>query len=387
MNRNDRYFPYSRQSVDEADIEAVVAVLRSDFLTQGPAVETFERRLAQYCGAKFAVAFNSGTAALHAAYSSAGLKAGQSFVTSPLTFAASANAGVYLGAQPVFADIEADTGNLDVEALTAEMLDSASLIVPVHYAGQSVDMKSLSKKAKERGIVVIEDACHALGAKYEGSFVGDCRYSDMAVFSFHPVKPLTTGEGGAVLTNDADYYESLMTFRTHGITKKGLLNESDGDWYYEMQTLGYNYRLTDIQAALGSSQLAKLDGFIERRRALVAQYRKAFEGNPYFDIPVERDYGRSCYHLYPLRLKERYRRHKAALFKAMREKGLGVQTHYIPVYWHPFYAEQGFERGLCPKAEIFYRSEISIPLYQAMSDSDVDYVIGLIGSIFEGVSA
>ena len=384
-----RFLSYGRQSVDEDDIDAVVEVLRSDFLTQGPKVKEFEESLAGYCGAKFAVVFSSGTAALHGSYFAAGLGDGDEIITSPMTFLATANAGLFLGAKPVFVDVEADTGNIDSSLIEKAITEKTKAIVPVHFAGHPVDIEKISRIAKDNGLLLIEDACHALGAQYLGSNVGDCKYSDVAVFSFHPVKSITTAEGGAVLTNDADFYDRLVMFRQHGVTKEpGMLqNRSDevGGWYYEMQYLGYNYRLTDIQCALGISQLKKLDSFVQKRSGIFERYGKAFGGNEFFDIPVEKKYARSAWHLYPIRLKDGYKGQKVEIFGKLWERGLWVQVHYIPVHLQPYYRGLGYEEGLCPAAEDFYQREISIPIYPGMSDEDVDYVIETMFKVFREV--
>jgi dTDP-4-amino-4,6-dideoxygalactose transaminase len=397
--------PYSRQLIEQDDIEAVTQVLRSDFLTQGPAGESFESALTSYTGARYAVLFSSGTAALHAAHFAAGVGKGDEVITSPITFAATSNAALYLGATPVFVDVESDTGNMDVESFEQAITPRSKAVVPVHYGGHPVDLKAISLVAKESGLVVIEDACHALGAEHrttgsrgrgvEGPSeaqrprletgddwikIGSCEYSDMTVFSFHPVKHITTGEGGAVLTNRGDYYEKLRIFRTHGITKDPskfrLQNrEPDGDWYYEMHALGFNYRISDIQAALGMSQLRKLDRFVSRRREIAERYETAFTSNPLFATPPERSYAKSSYHLYPIRLSDKLRRNKSEIFSALRKAGTGVQVHYIPVYLHPYYREMGYKPGICPAAEEFYQREISIPLHQGMDNETVDTVI------------
>ena len=390
-------FPYSRQCIGTDDLEAVMAVLKSDYLTQGPAVEAFERALSDYTKSRYAVAMSSGTAALHAAYFAAGIEANSEIVTSAITFAATSNAALMLGLKPVFADIESDSGNMDMALLEPMINSRTKAVVPVHYAGQPVDMTALRSIAQRHGLIVIEDACHAIGARYrsqeaEGKGqksveddwirIGCCAHSDITVFSFHPVKPMTTGEGGAVLTNHPEIYKRLKQFRTHGITKEKFVNESHGEWYYEMQFLGNNYRMTDIQAALGASQLKKLDGFTERRREIVSRYDEAFRGNPYFDIPVQRSYARSSHHLYPIRLRDTYKKNKRVIFSRLKEKGLGVQVHYIPVYLQPYYQHIGFKQGLCPLAEDFYEREISIPLYQGMSDADAAEVARRLLSVF-----
>ncbi|OGW41346.1 MAG: UDP-4-amino-4,6-dideoxy-N-acetyl-beta-L-altrosamine transaminase [Nitrospirae bacterium RBG_13_39_12] len=435
--------PYSRQYIDEEDINEVVKVLKSDFITQGPKIPEFEKKLAEYCGSKYAVVFNSGTSALHGAYFTLGLKKGDEFITTPNTFVASANAGLYLGAKPVFVDVEKNTGNIDPTKIEKKLTKKTKLIVPVHYAGHPADLEKIYKIAKKYNFFVVEDACHALGAKYrrlphpplplEGggqgkgcqksrgskqnkdkksedwTKIGSCKYSDMTVLSFHPVKHITTGEGGAVLTNNEEYYKKLLMFRSHGITKDKAqfkvnakdyikehlnlnlnnfnnldnLNSYFDDWYYEMLFLGYNYRMTDIQAALGLSQLKKLDSFVERRRAIADCYNKAFRDNPYFDIPDEEDYAYSSYHLYPIRLKDKYKDKKRDIFSKLRKKGLGVQVHYIPVYLQPYYKELGYKKGLCPVAEDFYMREISIPIYPHMSKRNIKYVITTLKNLYE----
>lgn len=380
--------PYGRQYIDEDDIKAVIEVLKSDWITQGPKIREFEEALANYCGAKYAAVFNSGTSALHAAYFAAGLKEGDEFITTPITFVATVNAGIYVGAKPIFVDIEYDTGNIDAEKIEERITERTRAIVPVHYGGHPVNLERIKEIADKHNLKVIEDACHALGARYKNEKVGNCRYSDMVVFSFHPVKHITTGEGGAVLTGKEDLYEKLLMFRNHGVTKdeKKFLKEKEGDWYYEMQFLGFNYRMTDIQAALGISQLKKLSEFIERRREIAKIYNKTFEGNPYFDTPVERDYAYHSYHLYPIRLKDSYKDRRREIFRLMREKGLGVQVHYIPVYLQPYYQELGYGRGECPVAEEFYGKEVSLSIYPAMTKEDIDCVIETILEVFKEVA-
>lgn len=375
--------PYGRQCIDEDDVNEVVRVLRSDYVTQGPTVEKFEQALAEYCGAKHAVVFNSGTSALHAAYAVLGLKAGDEFVTSPITFVATANAGLYLGARPIFVDIDTTTGNIDIETIEKGITPLTRMIVPVHYAGNVVDMERVRKVADSHGLAVVEDACHALGSRNGEWRTGCCRYSDMAVMSFHPVKHITTGEGGAVLTNNEQWYNCLKMLCSHGVTKKDFERKQDGEWYYEMQDLGYNYRMTDIQAALGMSQLKKANEFVERRGTIARRYRNAFEGNPYFDILRETGHSYCSYHLFPIFLKDGCLDVKARMFSFMREKGIGVQVHYIPVYTQPYYRRLGFNGCLCPRAEMFYRREISIPMYSAMSDAEVEAVISTIIGVIE----
>lgn len=387
MNKSNykKFIPYGHQWIDDSDIEEVVKVLKSNWLTQGPKVKEFEENLAKCCRSKYCVVFNSGTSALHGAYFALGLKKGNEFITAPNTFVATANAGLYLGAKPVFVDIEKATGNIDISKIEEKITDKTKLIVPVHYSGFPADLEGIYNLANKLGLYVIEDACHALGSKYKEEKIGNCKYSDMSVFSFHPIKHITTGEGGAVLANNEKFYEKLLVFRTHGITKKNFINNPDGDWFYEMQFLGHNYRMTDIQAALGISQLRKLDKFVQKRRNIAKTYQKIFKRNPYFDIPVEKTYAYSSYHLYPIRLKDKYKDKKREIFSKMREKKLGVQVHYIPVYLQPYYQKLGYEKGLCPVTEDFYEREISIPLYHSMSNEDVTYVINTILRIFENL--
>jgi len=394
------FIPYSRQLIDDADIEEVVRILKSDWLTQGPKVKEFEEALAAYCGAKYATVFSSGTAALHAAYFVTDINKDDEIITSPITFLSTANAALFLGAYPVFVDIEINTGSINPDLVERAITKKTKAVVPVDYAGHPADLEKIAEIAKKYNLLLIEDACHALGAEYKGKKIGNYKYSDMTVFSFHPVKPITTGEGGAVLTNNKEYYEKLIMFRQHGVTKnpKKFLNKSlsftphishltphANHWYYEMQFLGYNYRLTDIQCALGISQLKKLDKFIERRRQIVEIYKEAFENNDFFNLPVEKNYAKSSWHLYPIRLKDKYKDKKKEIFAKLREKGLGVQVHYIPVYWQPYYQKLGYKKGICPNAEDFYEREVSIPLYPKMSDEDIEYVVGTVLRVFKEI--
>ena len=378
-----RYIPYSCQLIEEDDIKEVVKVLRSPFITQGPKIKEFEDAIANYCKVGYAVVFSSGTAALHGAYFAAGVGKGDEIITSPITFAATSNASLYLGGIPVFVDVEEKTGNIDPAQIEQQISSRTKTIVPVDYAGNPAKLETIVHIARKHKLMVVEDACHALGAECKGEKIGSCKYSDMAVLSFHPVKHITTGEGGAVLTNNETFYKRLLLFRTHGITKEHFENETRGDWHYEMQILGYNYRMTDFQAALGISQLRKLNSFVEKRRAIAETYQKVFANNPYFDIPEEGKNSRSSYHLYPIRLKDEYKDRKQHIFTKMREKGLRVQVHYIPVYLHPYYQKLGFRKGSCPLAEDFYQREISIPIFQSMTDEDRDYVVRNILAAFE----
>ena len=306
---------------------------------------------------------------MHGAYFALGLKKGDEMITSPNTFVASSNAGLYLGANVKFSDVEKETGNLDVSKI--ETGENTKLITPVHYSGNPVDLKELSEIDD---VKIIEDGAHALGAKYNNKKIGCLTYSEMAMFSFHPVKHITTGEGGIIVTNSEEYFERLQLFRSHGITKKNLINESHGDWYYEMQELGFNYRITDIQCALGLSQLKKLDSFVKSRRKIAGIYNEIFEDNPYFDVTIEKDNCESAYHLYPILLKDQFVKYKKEIFEKLRTNSLGVQVHYIPVYKQPYYQKLGFEMDSCPVCEEFYKKEISIPMYPTLSDEDINFV-------------
>lgn len=367
--------PYGRQSINAADIRAVAEVLKSDFLTQGPKVEMFEHALTKECKVAYALVFSSGTAALHAAYFAAGLTQDDEFITSPLTFAATANAGLYLGAKPVFADI-AENGNLDPEEARKKITPRTRAIVAVDYGGFPAKLHTLREIATKANAVLIEDACHAFGATYRGKLIGS--HSDLCVFSFHPVKSITTGEGGAVLTHNKLFYERMKLFRVHGITKHRthFAHRTDGDWYSEMQVLGFNYRLTDIQAGLGLSQLKRLSTFIAKRHEKALRYETAFA--PYASqiiLPVRQEgTSRSALHLYPVRLRAGASARKE-MFTALRKAGIGAQVHYLPVYLHPYYEKLGYKKGLCPRAEAFYESVISLPLFPDLHLNDQKRVI------------
>lgn len=380
-----KFLPYGKQHIDENDIKSVVNVLKSDFITQGPKIKEFEEKLAKYCGSKYSVAFNSGTSALHGAYFAFGVEKDDEIITSPNTFVATSNAALYLNANPVFTDVEKETGNMDVSKVAGKINQKTKIIVPVHYSGNPVDLKELFDVAEENDIKIIEDAAHSIGAKYNGEKIGNSKYSEMSIFSFHPVKHITTGEGGAVLTNSEEYYEKLLMFRSHGITKDHFVNKSDGDWYYEMHHLGFNYRITDMQAVLGLSQLEKLDKFVQRRREIAKIYDLAFEGNPYFKTIAEKDCCESSYHLYPILIEDEYLDKKKEIFSKLREEGLGVQVHYIPVYLQPYYQKLGYKKYSCPLSENFYHREISIPMYPTLSNDDLDFVVKKIFKVFKNL--
>jgi UDP-4-amino-4,6-dideoxy-N-acetyl-beta-L-altrosamine transaminase len=364
--------PYGRQSVDEDDIEAVARVLRSDYLTTGPALAAFEEDLQLATRARHAVAVSSGTAALHSAYAAAGIGPGDEVITSPLTFAATANAAFYLGARPVFVDVDAETGTIDPAAVEAAITPRTRAVVAVDFAGLPADYEALRAIAARRGLRLIADAAHSLGAMYEGTPVGTL--ADLTILSFHAVKAITTGEGGAVLTDDDAAAEFVRSFRTHGIVRApASLRRADGPWHQEMQALGFNYRLTDMQAALGSSQLRKLDRFIARRREIADRYDRVLSDVGGISLPGRREGSESAWHLYVLRVDDPARRR--LFFEALRERGLGVQVHYMPVYHHPYYQDLGYVRGLCPRAEDFSARSVSIPLYPALTDDQVARVV------------
>lgn len=373
------YIPYGRQSLDEEDIQAVVDVLRSDYLTTGPRVSEFEKRVAEYVGAKYAVAVSNGTAALHVACLAAGIQEGEEVVTSPITFAASSNCVLYCGGKPVFADIDRDTYNISPEDLERKITERTRAIIPVHYTGQPCQMDEIHRIARKHDLLVIEDAAHALGAEYKGQKIGSL--SDMTCFSFHPVKPITTGEGGMITTNDEALYKRLLLFRSHGITRdEEFLEENQGAWYYEQVELGYNYRITDIGCALGISQLNKLDGFLERRKEIAGRYDEAFAGCEGLKTPMLLQGCNSGWHLYMVQVLNQDRK---VVFDRLREVGVGVNVHYIPVYRHPYYRRNGYGGVHCPEAEKFYERAISLPIFPGLTGEQQEYVIeqvmGIVG--------
>ncbi|MBI5698788.1 UDP-4-amino-4,6-dideoxy-N-acetyl-beta-L-altrosamine transaminase [Candidatus Saganbacteria bacterium] len=364
--------PYAAQSIEDDDVAAVAQALKAPYLTQGPLVGRFEQAVAAYCDAKYAVALNSGTSALHAACFAAGINNGAEAITSPITFVATANAVLYCGGRPVFADVQAGTINIDPAQIAARIKKKTRAILPVHFAGQPCEMEKISRLAKKHRLTVIEDACHALGAEYNGKKVGSCRYSDMTVVSFHAVKHITTGEGGMVLTNRLDLYKKMLMFRTHGITRE---TSAEGAWYYEMRFLGYNYRITDFQCALGNSQLKKLDRFVARRREIAARYHAAFGKMAGVTTLDEKPGCRSAWHIYPIMVKADRRK----VFDKLRRSGIGVNVHYLPVYLQPYYQEMGYKKGQCPQAERYYEKAITLPLYPKMTDRDIEAVIKAVG--------
>jgi perosamine synthetase len=367
--------PYGRQSVSEDDIQAVADVLRSDWLTTGPKVAQFEEALAAWVGAKYAVTYSSGTAALHGAAFAAGLKPGDEAITSPLTFAATANCVLYQGARPVFADVSPDTLNLDPDRLAERITRNTRAVLPVDYAGHPADLDPILAVAERHGLTVIEDACHALGAEYHGRRTGNIAH--MSVFSFHPVKHLATGEGGMVTTDRADLAESLRRFRNHGISSDARQRHASGQWHYEMVLLGFNYRLTDIACALGLSQLKKLEANLARRREIAARYSAAFRHFPGLLAPNVRPKVNPAWHLYPIRVNAaQVSTDRARVFRALRAENIGVNVHYIPVHLHPYYRDQfGYQGGEYPVAEAAYEQLISLPMFHGMNDQDVQDVI------------
>lgn len=375
--------PYGRQDITQADIDAVVEVLRSDFLTQGPMVPRFEQIVAKHVGAKHALAVNSATSALHIACLALGLGAGDYLWTSPITFVASANCGLYCGAKVDFVDIDPRTYNLCPKAL-AHKLEKAerdgtlpTVVVAVHLCGQPCDMQAIHALAQRYGFKVIEDASHAIGGKYRGEFIGNCRYSDITVFSFHPVKIITTAEGGMALTNDAELVNKMALLRSHGITRDPaqMTLEADGPWYYQQIGLGYNYRMTELQAALGVSQMQRLDQYVERRHQLAQRYDALLAGLP-LTTPWQHPDSYSGLHLYAIRLQlDKISKTHRQVFEALRELGIGVNLHYIPVHTQPHYQRMGFKAGDFPEAQRYYAEAISLPMFQTMSEEQQDAVI------------
>jgi UDP-4-amino-4,6-dideoxy-N-acetyl-beta-L-altrosamine transaminase len=380
--------PYARQSISDEDIAAVVEVLRSEYLTQGPAIERFEEAVAARCGARAAVAVSSATAGLHLACLAAGLGPGDRLWTTPNTFVASANCGLYCGAEVDFVDIDPATGNLSVGALDEKLRAAAiagrlpRVVVAVDFAGQPCELHAIGHLAQRYGFAVVEDASHAVGARYRGQAIGDGRLADLTVFSFHPVKIVTTGEGGMVLTNRTDWAERVRRLRTHGITRDSALweQESPGPWYYEQLELGYHYRMTDLQAALGLSQWSRLDAFLARRRELAARYDRLLAGLP-VSLPWQQPEVESAWHLYVVRLKEGLQATHRQVFEGLRSRGIGVNLHYLPVHLQPHYRRLGFREGDFPLAEQHARQAISLPMFAGLSDGEQDQVVGALGEM------
>lgn len=376
---------YGRQWIDEDDVNAVVETLRSDFLTCGPKVTEFERKLAEYTGAEYAVAVSNGTAALHCACMAAGIGPGDEVITTPLTFAASANCSLYCGARPVFADVDPKTYNIDPACIRDRITDRTKAVVAVDFTGQAVEYDEIRKICDENDLIFIEDAAHSLATSYNGKKVGSL--ADMTTFSFHPVKTVTGGEGGAVTTNNEELYKKLVLAHTHGITHDESMMEGaphEGGWYYEQISLGYNYRITDIQASLLISQLNKLDFFASRRKEIVRKYNEAFKDLEGIIIQKEIPQSDTCRHLYIIRLDlSKLNCTRRQFFDAMSAENVQCQIHYVPVYWFPYYQHMGYEKGLCPNAEEIYKGIMSIPLYPKMTDQDVEDVIHAVRKVTE----
>ncbi len=379
--RKDKIF-YGHQYIDEADMNAVLNVMRSDFLTCGPEIEKLERKLCKFTGAKYAVVVSNGTAALHAACYAAGVSDNDEVITTPITFAASANCALYCGAKPVFADIDYDTYNISPEEIREKVTDRTKVVVAVDYTGQAAALDDIRAICNKNSIVLIEDAAHSIGTRYKGVPVG--KIADMTTFSFHPVKTITGGEGGAILTDNKDYYQRLLLFRSHGITRnQELMDEkSEGSWYYQQIDLGYNYRMTDMQAALISSQLDKLDMFKRRRKEIVDRYNAAFSDIPELVIQKEIPESDTARHLYIAQFNlEMLNGSRREIFDALSAENVCCNVHYIPVYYFPYYKSLGYKKGICPNAEKLYERIISLPLYYSMTDEDVESVIAAVKKV------
>lgn len=366
---NKKNIPYGRQWVDDGDIKEVVKVLKSDWLTQGPKIEEFEKAVAKYCRTKYAVAVSSGTSALYIAYRVAKIKSGDEVITTPLTFAATSNAIVFCGAKPVFVDVEKHTLNIDYQKIEEKITKNTKAIATVDFAGWPCEYEEIKNIAQKHKLLLIEDACHALGAEYKKKKVGS--FADMTILSFHPVKHITTGEGGIVLTNDKNFYEKLKVLRNHGMEKK----PEKGGWYYEIKNPSFNFRMTDIQCALGLSQLKKIDEFLRRRRQIGRMYKQLLKDKGIM-LPSENNRANSAMHIYPIRLDlDKLKTDRKKIFEALRKKGIGVQVHYIPLHMQPFYQKKfGYKKGDFPKAEKYYEEAITLPLFPKMTDSDVKKV-------------
>lgn len=372
------FISYGRQHIDEEDIQVVIDTLRSPNLTQGPKIAEFEQAIADYVGVKYAVSFCNGTAALHSACFAAGIGKGDEVITSPITFAASANCVRYVGGTVVFADIDPMTYNIAPKEIKNNITTKTKAIIPVDFTGQPVNIDEIMAIAKEHNLVVIEDGAHSLGATYKGRKVGTT--ADMTMFSFHPVKPVTTAEGGIIVTDNEEYYKKMLRFRSHGIEQVPYSAEKGG-WYYEMTELGYNYRMTDLQAALGVSQLKKLDTFIKRRQEIAAIYTEAFKDVEGITVPKQLADTASGWHLYMVQLENMGRKQ---VFDAMRMANIGVHVHYIPVYWHPYYEKLGYKRGLCPVAEAWYEKALTLPIHPGITKENIIYIIRNLKTIVNG---
>ena len=372
--RNER-IPYGKQYIDENDIQAVNEVLKSPYLTTGPKVQEFEKKLCELTRAKYAIVISNGTSALHAACYAAGITTGDEVITTPITFAASANCVLYCGGTPVFADIDPDTWNIDPKEIEKRITDKTKAVIAVDFTGQAVQLDEIKEICKKHNLILIEDASHSIGTKYKGVPVGGI--ADLTTFSFHPVKTITCGEGGAILTNNEEFHKKMQLFRSHGITRDpNLMTQAPFNGYNEQIELGYNYRMTDFQAALGLSQLEKLGMFSKRRSKIVSQYNEAFSKIPQLIIQKEIPESQTTRHLYIIRIKSgSLKVGRDEILRALNAENVGVQVHYIPVYFHPYYQSLGYKKGLCPVAEELYEEIITIPLYYSLTDDDVESVI------------
>ncbi|WP_099190198.1 UDP-4-amino-4,6-dideoxy-N-acetyl-beta-L-altrosamine transaminase [Tepidibacter mesophilus] len=377
----DSFLSYGKQHIDEDDINAVVNTLKGDYLTTGPTVREFEQKVADYVSAKYAVAVSNGTAALHIACLAAGIKEGDEVIVPPITFAASSNCVLYCGGKPVFVDIDPTTYNIDSREIEKKITDKTKAIIPVDFTGQAVDMDEIRKIADKHNLIIIEDGAHSLGSEYKDKKVGTL--ADITTFSFHPVKPITTGEGGMIVTNDEELYKKMMLFRSHGITRdENLLTYNEGPWYYEQIELGYNYRITDIQCALGLSQMDKLCDFIKRRREMANIYNNAFKDIEEITIPFEAKYSNSGWHLYVIKLNlDKLECTRKEIFEALKAENIGVNVHYLPVYLLPYYQKLGYKKGICLNAENLYERIITLPLFPKMSNKDLQDVVNAINKV------
>ncbi len=370
--------PYGRQCIDQDDIDEVVKVLKSNFLTHGPKIQEFEKKLCEYTGAKYAVSVANGTAGLHLAVKSLNLEPGFEGITTPNTFIASANCMIYNQGIPVLADIDTDTHNIDPKEIEGYISNKTKLIIPVDFAGHPCDMEEIYKIAKKHELFIIRDACHSIGALYKGNKTGNCKYADMTVFSFHPVKHITTGEGGVVLTNNKKLYDKLLLLRNHGIEKNPKkMSKYEGMWYYEMVDLGFNYRITDFQCAMGLSQLEKLENFVSKRKKIAQRYSNAFKDLKNLRIPQKRKGRQSSFHLYVVEIDfEELKISRQDFMTKLVKLGVGTQVHYVPIYLQPYYQKNfGYNRSDYPVSSQFYEKALSLPLYPCMSEADIENVI------------
>lgn len=383
--------PYGKQNINNDDINEVIKVLKSDFITQGPVTPNFEEEISNFTGSKYSVALNSATSALHLSCLALGLTNNDYLWTSPISFVASANCGLYCGAQVDFVDIDSHNFNIDVNLLEEKLIEAKKknklpkIVIPVHMCGQSADMELIFNLSKKYGFKIIEDASHAFGGKYKNEFIGNCSFSDITVFSFHPVKIITTGEGGAITTNNEEISNKVKLLRSHGITKDNKLffNKKEGEWYYEQQYLGFNYRLTDLQAALGLSQIKRTLDFVSKRREIADRYDNLLTNLPIV-TPKQEKYSLSSRHLYVIRIKnDKSKLSHYETFKLLREKNILVNLHYIPIHLQPFYKKLGFKKGDYPSAESYYKEAISLPIYFSFSNKDQDYVIATLNKILK----